>query len=87
MSTTATTTGNKPVYRVSLGSVQGAVFAKTTDKGRVYYQTTVESFWWSDKDGKWRTSGNFDAGELGNVIAVATRLQAWILAKTAVAEG
>lgn len=72
---------NGPLYQLTLGGVQGAVFArKNQTNGRTFYSAAVNSFY-QNGNGDWKPSSNYDAGELGNLLAVAAACQAFIIAK------
>ena len=71
---------NAPVYRLTLGRVQGAVFARANEGGRTHHSAQITAFW-RDNSNTWRTGSSFDAGDLGNVVIVALACVGWIIIK------
>lgn len=80
----ATGNENAPVYRLTLGRVQGAIFAREHN-GRTYYSVSLTAYWRDEKQGQWRQSSNFEAADLGNLAAVADSCQRWIIRRIEVA--
>ena len=72
---------NAPVYRLTLGRVQGAVFARANEGGRTHHSAQITAFWKDTGSNTWRTGSSFDAGDLGNVVVVALACVGWIIVK------
>jgi len=64
MSTTSTDSStNKPVERISLGSVQLAIWKNTNSKGNVYYSVTPQTGY-RDANGEWQPSSSYSRDDL-----------------------
>lgn len=65
----------KPAYKFQCGNVAASVFRKEVEKDGVRYPThniTIDKVY-KDKDGEWRSTNVFKAGDLHKVITVTQR--------------
>jgi hypothetical protein len=54
---------NPPSYKARFGRVEAAVWAHTSDEGRIGYSVTLERSY-KDREGKWQRTSSLDEGDL-----------------------
>jgi hypothetical protein len=72
MTTTNTTTSNKPLSTVRDGSIKATIWANTTDKGGVRFSVELSRSY-TDAQGKWHDTGYFGRNELLRVARLAEK--------------
>lgn len=59
----------KPVKVFRSGSIQASVWENKTQESKTFLSITLNKSW-TDKDGKWKNSTNFNKQDLGNLLIV-----------------
>lgn len=72
-----TNTNDKPVWSKRLGYVEVSIWPKQINNSIVYSVSTGRSY--KDKEGNWKRTNNLDSGDVGNLITLLQKAQAWIV--------
>jgi hypothetical protein len=73
----STETANPPVAKIRVGLVSASIWERVSEKGR-FYAVTLERRY-RDRDGKWKTSHSYDAGDLLSLAKTADLAHSKIL--------
>lgn len=64
-----TSNSNKPVEKISVGSVTASVFRNEGKEGATFYKTTIENRYRQDEE--WKTTSSYSQHDLVNLAKVA----------------